>query len=191
MLDHLHRYLCTWLAPVLCFTAEEAWGARFGDDTSVHLQLFPAPPAAWKDDALAASWETIRAIRRRITVPIEEARKANTIGSSLQAAVELPLSAAQETLLDAAEWAEIAIVSCVKDRAGHGRTPSEGHARARREMRPLLASAVGSGDQPGAPGAVSALRGRGGVGAGVPARGMSQAKPHAAWSAGRGDRAGR
>jgi isoleucyl-tRNA synthetase len=47
-------------------------------------------------------------------VPIEEARKANAIASSLQAAVELPLNAAHETLLDAAEWAEIAIVSCVK-----------------------------------------------------------------------------
>ena len=32
VLDHLHRCLRTWLAPVLCFTAEEAWGARFGDD---------------------------------------------------------------------------------------------------------------------------------------------------------------
>ena len=41
VLDHLHRCLTTWLAPVLCFTAEEAWGARFGDDDSVHLQLFP------------------------------------------------------------------------------------------------------------------------------------------------------
>ncbi len=114
VLDHLHRCLCTWLAPVLCFTAEEAWGARFGDDTSVHLQLFPSLPAAWRDEALAARWEAIRAIRRRITVPIEESRKSNAIGSSLQAAVELPLNVAQETLLDAAEWAEIAIVSCVR-----------------------------------------------------------------------------
>ncbi len=32
VLDHLHRCLCTWLAPVLCFTAEEAWCARFGED---------------------------------------------------------------------------------------------------------------------------------------------------------------
>ena len=31
VLDHLHRCLCTWLAPVLCFTAEEAWCARFGE----------------------------------------------------------------------------------------------------------------------------------------------------------------
>jgi isoleucyl-tRNA synthetase len=113
VLDQLHRYLCTWLAPVLCFTAEEAWCARFGDDTSVHLEQFQIPPADWRDDALAAKWETIRAIRRRITVPIEDLRKTNAIGSSLQAAVELPLNAANETLLDEAAWAEIAIVSSV------------------------------------------------------------------------------
>ncbi len=114
VLDHLHRCLCTWLAPVLCFTAEEAWGARFGEDSSVHLELFPALPAEWRDDALAAKWDTIRTIRRRITVPIEEARKANVIGSSLQAAVELPLNAEHENLLDADAWTEIAIVSSAR-----------------------------------------------------------------------------
>jgi isoleucyl-tRNA synthetase len=124
VLDHLHRFLCTWLAPVLCFTAEEAWTARFGDETSVHLEQFPIPPAEWRDDALAAKWETIRTIRRRITVPIEEARKANAIGSSLQAAVELPLNAAHETLLDEAAWSEIAIVSSVQIVSDSGEPPA-------------------------------------------------------------------
>ena len=114
VLDHLHRFLCTWLAPVLCFTAEEAWAARFGDDSSVHLEQFPVPPPDWHNDDLAAKWETIRAIRRRITGPIEESRKSNAIGSSLQAAVELPLNAEHATLLDEAAWAEIAIVSSVR-----------------------------------------------------------------------------
>ncbi|HEX3573616.1 MAG TPA: isoleucine--tRNA ligase [Rhodopila sp.] len=114
VLDHLHRYLCTWLAPVLCFTAEEAWCARFGDETSVHLEAFQTPPGDWHDDALATKWDTVRAIRRRITVPIEESRKTNAIGSSLQAAVELPLNAEHEHLLDEAAWAEIAIVSSVR-----------------------------------------------------------------------------
>jgi isoleucyl-tRNA synthetase len=114
VLDHLHRCLCTWLAPVLCFTAEEAWCARFGEATSVHLELFPTLPDVWHDEALAAKWESIRAIRRRITVPIEEARKANIVGSSLQAAVELPLNAEHEHLLDEAAWSEIAIVSSVR-----------------------------------------------------------------------------
>jgi isoleucyl-tRNA synthetase len=114
VLDHLHRCLCTWLAPVLCFTSEEAWCARFGDDASVHLELFPTLPADWHDDALATKWDSIRAARRRITVPIEEARKANIIGSSLQAAVELPLNAEHQDLLDETTWAEIAIVSSVR-----------------------------------------------------------------------------
>ena len=42
---------------------------------------------------------------------IEEARRANTLGSSLQAAVALPLKPEHESLLNEAEWAEIAIVS--------------------------------------------------------------------------------
>jgi isoleucyl-tRNA synthetase len=114
VLDHLHRCLTAWLAPVLCFTAEEAWCARFGESDSVHLQQFPEMPAEWRDDALGERWETIRAIRRRITMPIEEARRANTLGSSLQASVALPLSAENANLLTADQWAEIAIVSDVR-----------------------------------------------------------------------------
>jgi isoleucyl-tRNA synthetase len=114
VLDHLHRCLTTWLAPVLCFTAEEAWCARFGEQDSVHLQQFAEVHAEWHDEALAARWETIRAIRRRITVPIEEARRANTLGSSLQAAVVLPLKPEHELLLTEDQWAEIAIVSNVQ-----------------------------------------------------------------------------
>jgi len=118
VLDHLHRCLTIWLAPVLCFTAEEAWAARFGDAESVHLQLFPDLPLEWRDDALAAKWETIRAIRRRITVPIEEARRANALGASLAAAVTLPLAPDEAELLAPAEWEEIAIVSAVHPVAG-------------------------------------------------------------------------
>src|SRR6202040_3452942 len=46
-LDHLFRCLTTWFAPILCFTMEEVWLARFGDDAaSVHLQTFPEVPRA-------------------------------------------------------------------------------------------------------------------------------------------------
>jgi isoleucyl-tRNA synthetase len=114
VLDHLHRCLTTWLAPVLCFTADEAWCARFGEDDSVHLHTFPVLPEAWHDQNLGAEWETIRAIRRRITVPIEDMRRANTLGSSLQASVVLPLSAEHEGLLTDEAWAEVAIVSVVR-----------------------------------------------------------------------------
>jgi isoleucyl-tRNA synthetase len=120
VLDQLHRCLCTWLAPVLCFSAEEAWTARFGEQDSVHLHLFPTMPHGWRDDALAAKWEQLRAIRRRITVPLEEARRANVIGASLQASVTLKLAPDEAELLSPDEWAELAIVSEVRTVAGDG-----------------------------------------------------------------------
>ena len=111
VLDHLHRCLATWLAPVLVFTAEEAWVARFGEEASVHLQDFPDIPARWRDEALALRWAEIRDIRRVVTGALERARADGTIGASLQAAPVLHLPADRAGLLSEAEWAELAIVS--------------------------------------------------------------------------------
>ncbi|MCH8858148.1 MAG: isoleucine--tRNA ligase [Proteobacteria bacterium] len=52
VLDALFTRLTTWLAPVLCFTMEEAWTTRFGADTSVHLETFPELPEKWADESL-------------------------------------------------------------------------------------------------------------------------------------------
>jgi isoleucyl-tRNA synthetase len=114
VLDHLHRCLCTWLAPTLCFTAEEAWTARFGEQDSVHLHTWPELSPRWRDNELAKRWERIRLIRRDITVGLEELRRAGGIGSSLQAEVTLYLLAEDQALLSAEEWAELAIVSAVR-----------------------------------------------------------------------------
>ena len=110
VLDHLHRCLTAWLAPVLCFTAEEAWLARFpSDDGSIHLQTFPAIPAAWHDPALGTRWTAIREARGTITTALEAARLEKLIGASLQATVTLPPTFAEWLPWD--EWAEVAIVS--------------------------------------------------------------------------------
>jgi isoleucyl-tRNA synthetase len=114
VLDHLHRCLTAWLAPVLCFTAEEAWCARFGDSDSVHLQLFPDMRAEWRDEALAKKWELIRAVRRRITSAIENERAEGKIKSSLEAAAAVPLMSREEELLSEDQWEEVAIVSSVE-----------------------------------------------------------------------------
>ncbi len=114
VLDHLHRCLCAWLAPVLCFTAEEAWTVRFGEETSVHLQQFPEIPADWKNDALAAEWTRLRDIRRVVTGALEKARVAGDIGAPLQAAPTLHLPAADLARLDAEGWAELSIVSAMQ-----------------------------------------------------------------------------
>ncbi|MEA2879388.1 MAG: isoleucyl-tRNA synthetase [Hyphomicrobiales bacterium] len=87
VLDQQFRCLVTWLAPMLCFTSEEAWLSRNpSEDGSVHLQLLREVPAAWRNDALAAKWEKVRAVRRVITGALELERAAKRIGSSLEAA---------------------------------------------------------------------------------------------------------
>ena len=86
-LDHLFRATVTWLAPMLCFTAEEAWLSRYGADApSVHLQLFPDIPQSWRDDKLAEKWRQVKLVRRVVTGALELERAAKRIGSSLEAA---------------------------------------------------------------------------------------------------------
>ena len=87
VLDELFNCLTAWLAPFICFTAEEAWLARYPDDEaagSVHLRTFPDIPEAWRDDALAEKWRIIRRLRRVVTGAIELERAEKRIGSSLQ-----------------------------------------------------------------------------------------------------------
>ncbi len=87
VIDHLFRCTVTWLAPMLCFTAEECWLSRYGDTApSVHLQTFPHVPASWRDDALAEKWRRIRNVRRVVTGALELERAQKRIGSSLEAA---------------------------------------------------------------------------------------------------------
>jgi isoleucyl-tRNA synthetase len=86
VLDHLFRATVTWLAPMLCFTMEEAWLARDPAAVSVHLEQFPEIPQSWRDDALAEKWRKLRNIRRVVTGALELERAAKRIGSSLEAA---------------------------------------------------------------------------------------------------------
>ena len=84
-LDAIYDCLVKWLAPFICFTAEEAWLSRHGGDGSVHLEQFPQIPAAWRDDDLAVKWDNVRNLRRVVTGAIEVERAAKKIGTSLQA----------------------------------------------------------------------------------------------------------
>jgi isoleucyl-tRNA synthetase len=90
VLDHLFRCTVIWLAPMLCFTAEEAWieraRAQSCDETSVHLEPFPNVPADWRNEMLAEKWHKVRLVRRVVTGALEIERAAKRIGSSLEAA---------------------------------------------------------------------------------------------------------
>jgi isoleucyl-tRNA synthetase len=113
LMDILFDRLATWLAPVLVFTAEEAWRTRKGDDAStVHAELFAAAVPAWQDDALADKWTKLRDLRRTVTGALEVARAEKKIGSSLQAApVVFVEGQSPASLLSSEAWNELFIVS--------------------------------------------------------------------------------
>jgi isoleucyl-tRNA synthetase len=138
VLDHLFRCLTAWLAPVLVFTAEEAWLARFpSDQESVHLRLFPALPAGWLDPALAAKWERIRRVRRVVTGALEIERREKRIGASLQAAPVVYVGAEDARVLATVDLAELSITSGI--RVVEGVPPADAF---------VMADAPGVGVQP-------------------------------------------
>jgi len=114
--DEAFRRVVTWLAPILCFTMEEAWLLRFpGDNESVHLQTFPETPASWKDEALVAKWDRIRTLRRVVTGALEVKRRDKVIGASLEARPVLYVADAKDAaLFDGLNLGEIAITSGAK-----------------------------------------------------------------------------
>jgi len=121
VLDRLFDCLTAWLAPALCFTAEEAWLARGGDRAdSVHLRTFPDVPAAWRDDVLARKWRRVRQIRRVVTGALELERAEKRVRSSLEAAPTIFLNDDDRALLDGLDMAEIAITSAVRIETGDG-----------------------------------------------------------------------
>jgi len=116
VLDILFHHLTAWLAPVLCFTAEEAWRARAEEggakaEDSVHLRAYPEVPEDWRDDALAAKWQTVRDLRRVVTGAIEIARAEKQLGSSLQAHPVVQAGEEYIKSVDGLDMAEIAITS--------------------------------------------------------------------------------
>ncbi|MEM7746897.1 MAG: isoleucine--tRNA ligase [Pseudomonadota bacterium] len=79
---------CTvWLAPILCFTAEESWICRHpSDNGSVHLEVLPETKTEWLDSSLANQFERVMRVRRVVTGALEVERREKRIGSSLEAA---------------------------------------------------------------------------------------------------------
>jgi isoleucyl-tRNA synthetase len=115
-IEQIFRHVTLWLAPLLCFTAEEAWLARYpSEDGSVHLELFPEVSKSWRNDALAEEWEQIMRVRRVVTGALEIERASKKIGSALEAAPVVYIE--DEQLLSALEgvdFAEVCITSGIE-----------------------------------------------------------------------------
>ncbi|HVF94841.1 MAG TPA: isoleucine--tRNA ligase, partial [Sphingomonas sp.] len=114
VLDTLYHALVRYAAPVLCFTAEEVWQARFpSEDGSVHYLEWPELPKLQGDAAIGTNWADVRRLREQVTEAIEPLRREKTVRSSLEAEVTVPALP-----LDAAALAETFIVARVDQGEG-------------------------------------------------------------------------
>lgn len=98
---HIASAMARLLAPIVPFTADEAWehlpGTKGG---CVHLEQMPVIPAEWTADAaLGAKWQRLLTLRSEVTQRIEplRAKEAKVIGNSLDAKVTLSSRDAETT----------------------------------------------------------------------------------------------
>lgn len=102
---HIANALLRVMAPVLSFTAEEAWAVFAGQqafsdsDETIFTQTlwtFPELPDA---EALLAKYAALREVRADVTKQLEELRASGAIGSSLQAELTIKAFGSKHSLL--------------------------------------------------------------------------------------------
>ena len=103
-LHHIAHSLVRLMAPILSFTAEEAWpllapALHREHGETIFTQTWPTVPQPADAHELLTRWTRIRELRARVLRELEARRAAGQIGSSLQAEVELALPAEDRALL--------------------------------------------------------------------------------------------
>ena len=90
---HVAQTLVRLMAPILSFTAEEAWQVMAGSsEQSVFELVFHEIPDAGLDDSALNRWADVRQVREAVAKKIEEKRERKEIGSSLAAEVQIRTS---------------------------------------------------------------------------------------------------
>ena len=111
--------LVVMIAPVLSFTMEEVWQFMKKPASmpeSVFMMPWPECKEEYIDEALESKWDNFIEIRSEITRVLEGARRAKTIGHSLDAKVELHAAGEALAILRSVEsdLATLLIVSQAK-----------------------------------------------------------------------------
>ncbi len=89
-LYHIAHSLVRLMAPILSFTAEEAWEVLSGkQDTSVFEGAWYELPEITVDESFDEDWSNIRNAREVANKQIEEKRAQGLLGSSLQAELDI------------------------------------------------------------------------------------------------------
>jgi isoleucyl-tRNA synthetase len=88
------------MAPILSFTAEEAWQIVHPEDLTIFVHVWDhALPKIDDAASLLAKWERIMAVRALVQKELEQVRQAGSIGSPLQAEVEIIAPPAEHAAL--------------------------------------------------------------------------------------------
>jgi isoleucyl-tRNA synthetase len=99
-LYHLAHAMVRWLAPILSFTAEEAWGHLPGvPNESVFLNLWHQLPAG-AERVPAIDWPALIALKADVARELERLRAAGLLGSSLEAEVTVYVPQGQASRYD-------------------------------------------------------------------------------------------
>jgi isoleucyl-tRNA synthetase len=109
----MHRIfdgLCRLLAPILVFTAEEAWGYLDGSG-SVHVRTFPDETADFRNPEAQERVAQLLNLRGVIGQAVEGARQEKLIGNALEAAVTLTCDEATISAVSEEELEEFFILS--------------------------------------------------------------------------------
>jgi isoleucyl-tRNA synthetase len=102
---HITQGLLRVMAPMLTFTAEEAWAVFAGadaykdSDETIFTQTLWTFPEVPDGAALLEKFSALRAVRAEVTKELEELRVSGAIGSSLQAELAIKASGAKYQLL--------------------------------------------------------------------------------------------
>jgi isoleucyl-tRNA synthetase len=94
-LCHIAQSLLRLIAPILSFTAEEAWRVFQPGDETIFVHTWYSLPRLPDADALRAKWSELRKCRSEVLKKLEEARVSGQIGSSLQAEVRIRANGAE------------------------------------------------------------------------------------------------
>ena len=86
VMDLVFERLTIWLGPLLAFTMEEAWAARFPEAGPNALRVFADTPDAWRDDVEADRWQKVERVTRVVTGALEVERREKRLGGALEAA---------------------------------------------------------------------------------------------------------
>ena len=139
-IHELADVLCRVLAPILSFTAEEAYGFLSHPAPSVFLAGLPAVDVAAIDPAFEERVAALLLLREDVQGELETLRRVKTIGSSQEARVEVwdPTGALAQAPLDLAELCIVSAVNLVD-----GAAPSEAATGARSGLRLRVTTARG------------------------------------------------